>query len=920
MNADTRGVPTTDAAADPPPASEPSHDERPRYWAFISYSQRDGKTAGWLHRALETYRIPKQLAGKQVAGRTVPQRLFPVFRDRDELAGASDLGEALREVLGRSSCLLVVCSPNSASSRWVNEEIKAYRALGQADRVFALIIDGEPNVSDDPARSSEECFPEALRTGGIEPIAADLRPGKDGRRTALLKIIAGILGIGLDTLKQRDAERRMRRMMVTAVVMGILVIVFAGLAVYANSQRQLAEERRRLAVARQLTTQSEAVLSGGGDGLEAGALLALESIRSMWTPEAHLLLQRQNTVLPGRPKAAWEASGEWAIRFTIVNQARRWLITSSDNEDAVWRADDGSLIHRLPLEKEGVAFSPAISPDGRLLAVQCSRTVCIYSTETWQEQTRFEAPPKFIVLALHFSGDGRWLGLVRLGESSIDMIDTTTWKPGRVIDHGEQLTAFAFSPDGQLLAAISRSRLSLWNATTGQLLAQQTTGGDGLAFSPDGRRLASGVVRTKYAGGGSFIPIPDYMDVTIWDVFRQGPSKAQLDADTTGRAEADSGGPVEILYDETGEYIAAGNSVLDSRSGRELARLPTPRTVAAIVATGGGRTIVATIGRTVEMYDWHGQEAVRLSSSAPIRSADFCAAGRWLAFGDSAGAVRIVDVNDWREVGRYSHEEGADSVAFDATCRSLAVIGRRIAVLLDTTAWNPRARIEHTEDIQSSALGPTEGGLLTFSRTTVGWSRGPGAVGRLLPHKGQVESGLEYSPQDQRFRTTTRAEINRRDGLVRAAETYLWDAGSGSLITTTVSDTQDSSDESARWTKITPSEHPHASPEKGPWPEGSTLQGVDLLQEQIAQAQRVHGSALVDRSVSPDGGWLATVGDDGIIRLWPLKGDDLAKHICSRMRRNLTEEEWREFQIDGPRQPTCAGVETVSPGSGLETQ
>jgi len=159
-------------------SSEPHEQDQPPYFAFISYSQRDRKMAAWLHRALETYRVPKQLVGTTIAGQTIPGRLFPVFRDREELAGASSLGDALSGVLKRSSSLIVVCSPNAARSRRVNEEIKTYRAFGRSDRVFAVIAQGEPNVSSEPERISEECLPEALRDSGLEPIAGGSASGQ----------------------------------------------------------------------------------------------------------------------------------------------------------------------------------------------------------------------------------------------------------------------------------------------------------------------------------------------------------------------------------------------------------------------------------------------------------------------------------------------------------------------------------------------------------------------------------------------------------------------------------------------------------------------------------------------------------------------------------------------------------------------
>jgi hypothetical protein len=190
-----------------------------RYWAFISYSHADAKWGDWLHAALETYRLPSRLVKKAGTAGTVPRRIFPVFRDREELASSASLGENIENALRLSRALVVICSPRAAVSRWVNEEIKLYKSLGHEDRVFCLIVDGEPYARPDSGQL--ECFPKAalvrvdergeLSEEPAEPIAADAREGKDGKRNALLKLIAGIVGVPYDELRQRERQRQMRR-------------------------------------------------------------------------------------------------------------------------------------------------------------------------------------------------------------------------------------------------------------------------------------------------------------------------------------------------------------------------------------------------------------------------------------------------------------------------------------------------------------------------------------------------------------------------------------------------------------------------------------------------------------------------------------------------------------------------------------
>ena len=228
--------------------------ERPKYRAFISYSHRDRAVAGWLHRAIEGYRLPAKLVGRPTPIGTAPRRLTPVFRDRDELPASGDLGSELTAALERAMFLVVICSPASAASRWVGEEILAFKRMHGDGRVLALIAAGEPGASADPARLADECFPRPLRLrmgadGRLsdvpaEPIAADIRPGADGRRLAHLKIVAGLTGLGLDDLVQRDAQRRTRQLAMVAAGSLSAAVGTGALAIYANTQRIEAQAQR----------------------------------------------------------------------------------------------------------------------------------------------------------------------------------------------------------------------------------------------------------------------------------------------------------------------------------------------------------------------------------------------------------------------------------------------------------------------------------------------------------------------------------------------------------------------------------------------------------------------------------------------------------------------------------------------------
>jgi tetratricopeptide (TPR) repeat protein len=221
-----------------------------KYSVFLSYSHEDERWANWLHRALESYRVPSRLA--QIDGRELPRRIAPVFRDRDELPSAASLSAAVNQALQVSESMVVICSPNAVASKWVNEEISTFKQLGRATRIFCVIVDGEPNAGDE-----NECFPEALRfefdgDGRIsarpaEPIAADARPGADSRAIARLRLISGILDVGFDALRQRDLHRRQRQLLAITAGSVVVMLVTVTLAILAFLARAESEQRREQA-------------------------------------------------------------------------------------------------------------------------------------------------------------------------------------------------------------------------------------------------------------------------------------------------------------------------------------------------------------------------------------------------------------------------------------------------------------------------------------------------------------------------------------------------------------------------------------------------------------------------------------------------------------------------------------------------
>lgn len=288
-----------------------------KYHAFISYRHADNKESGrqwatWLHQAIETYEVPDDLVGQENGrGEVIPARIYPIFRDEEELPANADLGKSIVGALDSTRLLIVLCSPRAVESTYVADEIHYFKQQGHSDRIIAAMIDGEPNTSWDTGKQAagfkvdDECFPIPLQfeyddkghrsEKRAEPIAADFRINNDGvpeqswtsseayrlhlqaqdqtqhkytkseiesltnkfenqQHLMLLKIIAGILGVPLGELTQRDKAYQLEQVQLKAKKLRRWLLVVTGLALLAiaagflaYSKQQEAEQQTQIA-------------------------------------------------------------------------------------------------------------------------------------------------------------------------------------------------------------------------------------------------------------------------------------------------------------------------------------------------------------------------------------------------------------------------------------------------------------------------------------------------------------------------------------------------------------------------------------------------------------------------------------------------------------------------------------------------
>ncbi len=220
-----------------------------KYDAFISYrhTQPDSFAAQTLHRCLESFRLPRNVArqkgedkekgnaGENGAGQ-LKTRIRRVFRDKEELPLVSNLADPITEALSQSEYLIVICSPRLNESIWCRKEIETFIRMHDREHVLAVLVEGEPEVSFPEEllfREEEEQKPDGsviYKKIPVEPLAADVRGStrREMRRkikSELLRLAAPMFDCSYDDLRQRHREQRMRKIILTSVSVSVLCLL-----------------------------------------------------------------------------------------------------------------------------------------------------------------------------------------------------------------------------------------------------------------------------------------------------------------------------------------------------------------------------------------------------------------------------------------------------------------------------------------------------------------------------------------------------------------------------------------------------------------------------------------------------------------------------------------------------------------------
>lgn len=452
------------------------------YKAFISYRHLplDKTFAKKLHRRIEHYVIPRALRKNGV------KKLGYVFRDQDELPLSSNLSDSIVEALDRSEFLIVICSPETPNSQWVQREISYFLEHHDRDHVLALIVDGTPDTSFPPLLTQAVDPEGSVRV--LEPLAANVAADSAWKRDRLftsesLRILAALIGCAYDELYKREQRYRTRRILTAAALVTALAAGFIGVLLNRNAAIQ-ANYRRALRNQSSYLAAESLALQEKGDGL-GGIALAMEAL-----PQAE----------QDRP---------------LVSQAEYALGCGLGIYTAP--GDASFLTSRDVYYHNATVADMAVSPDGAAFAtVSAEPLLSVWDTKTGM--LRWTASigdgDYFYGLAGFLDGDR----VVAWGEKALFCFDvrdgSQIWKVDKSSlpdDDGSSLCRVFALVEADLIVASQNKTLFLLNAADGSVRKSLPLG----AFeSLEGQAVALAAERLWASADGRFAAMP-YMVASV---------------------------------------------------------------------------------------------------------------------------------------------------------------------------------------------------------------------------------------------------------------------------------------------------------------------------------------------------------------------------------------------------------------------
>lgn len=430
-----------------------------KYDAFISYRhvEPDQSIAKQVHQLIETFKAPKEFYqnGKRPT--------FRVFRDREELA-ARDLSASIEEALATSRYLIVICSKRTPLSEWCQREIETFKSLHGEERIIPVLIEGEP----------DEAFPlplkEMKKDDGHEILAADIRPDDifktdflgyenlqqsdksklkeltkkslDILKTEKYRIMATVLGCSFGDLKQRDKERKNKRILTVSTLSGVVFLIFGLFMANAYQKAELARQEAVQSNASILMKRSKD-FTKEGDFIKA-VLVAKEAMKSIKpnmkyydTLKAEEDSIFNSMIYHSGASTLTSISTKNIFTYMDVSKDEKYVAYGFDNNyTAIASVDNGEVLKILSGHTQPVKVVMFSNDDKYLASYSFDNTCIIYDVETGDERAKIETDG--IPMLVRFSEDDSKLILITYDNISTNfyLYDTANWQQtgGFVID------------------------------------------------------------------------------------------------------------------------------------------------------------------------------------------------------------------------------------------------------------------------------------------------------------------------------------------------------------------------------------------------------------------------------------------------------------------------------------------------------
>ena len=481
------------------------------YYAFISYKREDEKWAKWLQHKLEHYKLPSNLNGRT----DLPREIRPVFRDTSEL-NPGNLPQQIHDALAASKHLIVICSPRSAHSEWVNKEIETFIAMGKRDCIIPFIIDGRPYVDD----SSEECFPSAIRNLPKEQELLGANITEMGRDAAAVKTVAQMFGVRFDTLWKRYEREQRRKRVLSIMAVALFVLAVLGIAAYIWRQNVIITKSRtelqlaydNLTIANRATereknraVQAEHNLSNANDSIKYQydiiertnadlfrTINAKSLAQSRAAAEVAMELIDNNNSLDARKVAlaaldiAYTPEAEKALRCAYYQNSGMILghtdsvnsscfnadgslivSASSDKTIKVWDASSMKELYSL-VGHTGAVMQAVFSPNGNNIAsASADGTVRIWNTQK-RICEKILTEHKSLVRGVAYNSGGNLL----MSETKNEIIirNIKNYAIIKHLDFGEKEMFAMFHPNGDDIVIVQDRNIQIKNIYSDKLI------------------------------------------------------------------------------------------------------------------------------------------------------------------------------------------------------------------------------------------------------------------------------------------------------------------------------------------------------------------------------------------------------------------------------------------------------------------